>query len=211
MLKKIDWRYMISEIFLIVIGISIAIGLNNWNSNRKLLNEKNVALENIFNEIDENIAEISKSAEENQNTIDFLSIAIGLYNSEGKIVVLPSVIHQLKNDYPNRLIINDSSMINNECAYDLEIKYVINSAELNKIAWETTKVNNLVSQFEFLRVKQIIAVYGLQEQYMYEQRKLNDLMFDGNLDQLLTRMKRLMKLKEVLLERYNNLKKNFKK
>ncbi len=202
---------MISEIFLIVIGISIAIGLNNWNSSRKILNEKNIALENINNEIDENIAEISKSAEENQKTIDFLSIAIELYNSEGEIVKPPSEIHQLKNNYPNRLIINDLSTDNNDITRDLEIKYIINSAELNKIAWETTKINNLVSQFDFVHVKQIIAVYGLQEQYMYEQRKLNDLMFDGDLDQILTRMKRLIKLKEVLLERYNSLKKEFEK
>ncbi len=92
----------------------------------------------------------------------------------------------------------------------ISIKYIINSAELSEIAWETTKINNLVSQFKFECTKQIIAVYNLQEQFMYEQRKLNDLMLDGDINQLLDRMKRLMKLKGVLLDRYKNLQNNIK-
>ncbi len=207
-IKKINWKHIISEIFLIVIGISIAIGLNNWNSNRKILKEKSVALENIKNEIDENKKELTMSAEENQKTIAFLTKAIELYNSKDEIIVKPNVVRQLQIDFPERLMINDSTRVDDEYTYSIDIKYIINSAELNEIAWETTKINNLVSQFEFVCTKQIIAVYGLQEQYMYEQRKLNDVMLDGDIDQLLTRMKRLMKLKDVLLKRYDNLKNN---
>ncbi len=201
---------MISEIILIVIGISIAIGLNNWNSNRKILNEKRVALENIKNEIDVNNKELIKSAKENQKTIEFLTRAIELYGLGDKIVANSDIVKQLHKDFPKRLEINDSIKVNGEYTYDISIRYIINSAELSEIAWETTKINNLVSQFEFVCSKQIITVYNLQEQYLYEQRKLNDLMLDGNINQLLDRMKRLMKLKKVLLERYVNLKNNLK-
>ncbi len=207
--RKIKWKYIISEIILIVIGISIAIGLNNWNSNRKTLIEKRVALENIKSEVDDNNKELLKSAEVNQKTIEFLTKAIELYDSDDKIVAVPKYVNQLQKNFPERLIVNDSTKMKGEYTYDISIKYIINSAELSEIAWETTKINNLVSQFEFVCTKQIIAVYNLQEQFMYEQQKLNDLMLTGNINQLLDRMKRLMKLKEVLLVRYENLRNNF--
>ncbi|MCP5063815.1 MAG: hypothetical protein GY936_15310 [Ignavibacteriae bacterium] len=165
-------------------------------------------MENIISEVDVNIKELLKSAEANQKTIEFLTKAIELYDSDNKIVTRPKYVKQLQKNFPKRLLINDSSKVKGEYTYDISLKYIINSAELSEIAWETTKINNLVSQFEFACTKQIISVYNLQEQFMYEQRKLNDLMLNGNINQLLDRMKRLMKLKKVLLERYENLRNN---
>ncbi len=130
-------------------------------------------MENIISEVDVNNKELLKSAEANQKTIEFLTKAIELYDSDDKISTKPKYIKQLQRNFPNRLIINDSSKVKGENTYDISIKYIINSAELSEIAWETTKINNLVSQFEFECTKQIIAVYNLQEQFMYEQRKLN--------------------------------------
>ncbi|MCP5062193.1 MAG: hypothetical protein GY936_07010 [Ignavibacteriae bacterium] len=166
-------------------------------------------MENIKSEVDDNNKELLKSAEVNQKTIEFLTKAIELYDSDDKIVAVPKYVKQLQKNFPERLIVNDSTKMKGEYTYDISIKYIINSAELSEIAWETTKINNLVSQFEFVCTKQIISVYNLQEQFMYEQQKLNDLMLTGNINQLLDRMKRLMKLKEVLLVRYENLRNNF--
>lgn len=40
--------YAIGEIILVVIGILIALSINNWNENRKANNEENAILENLY-------------------------------------------------------------------------------------------------------------------------------------------------------------------
>ena len=58
----LDWKYAIREIILIVVGISIAFTLDNWNTNRKLrnseieiLSELNETLKSDFNDINDNL------------------------------------------------------------------------------------------------------------------------------------------------------------
>jgi hypothetical protein len=51
-------KYAIGEIVLVVIGILIALGINNWNENRKTRNEQDVFLSNIMQELKEDLIQI---------------------------------------------------------------------------------------------------------------------------------------------------------
>ena len=46
--------YAIGEIFLVVIGILIALQVNNWNETRKISSQKKVLLENLQQDFEEN-------------------------------------------------------------------------------------------------------------------------------------------------------------
>lgn len=48
------FKYAIGEIVLVVIGILIAVSINNWNQERQLKNEEKVILKNIHTEFLEN-------------------------------------------------------------------------------------------------------------------------------------------------------------
>ena len=45
------FKYAIGEIILVVIGILIALGINNWNENRKNLNEEKITLTKIHEDL----------------------------------------------------------------------------------------------------------------------------------------------------------------
>ncbi|BAO76275.1 hypothetical protein [Winogradskyella sp. PG-2] len=48
------FKYAIGEIILVVIGILIALQINNWNENRKELSEENSIIQNLYYEFSEN-------------------------------------------------------------------------------------------------------------------------------------------------------------
>jgi len=57
------FKYAIGEIILVVIGILIALQINNWNENRKYQNELNNIHNQIVFELDNDIEELSQNLE----------------------------------------------------------------------------------------------------------------------------------------------------
>lgn len=53
-------RYAIGEILLVVIGILIALQVNNWNEHRKQRNKERYYLTNIKTDLNRNMAEIGR-------------------------------------------------------------------------------------------------------------------------------------------------------
>ena len=84
--------YAIGEILLVVIGILIALQINNWNESRKLNRLKNVYITRLIQDIEQDTVKINyvvSEIEKNQKTInDFIS----LINSETNQYVLDTVI-----------------------------------------------------------------------------------------------------------------------
>ncbi len=51
MLKKINWRYALGEILIVIFGITIAFSLNSWAENSKSKKEKNKYLQNLVKDL----------------------------------------------------------------------------------------------------------------------------------------------------------------
>ena len=64
------FKYAIGEIFLVVIGILIALGINSWNEDRKLKKEEHLALLNLKEDFEQNLTSI-------ENLIALTSSEIG--------------------------------------------------------------------------------------------------------------------------------------
>ncbi|MGK0413284.1 MAG: hypothetical protein ACJA1B_001487 [Polaribacter sp.] len=61
------FKYATGEIVLVVIGILIALQINNWNENRKIKNETYNLSKRLLDEINKNIKSLEKSAVELKN------------------------------------------------------------------------------------------------------------------------------------------------
>ena len=69
------FQYAIGEIILVVIGILIALQINNWNQVRKEYKETNILLNNLKLDVEENIKnlkELQKSLEIRKDYADFI-------------------------------------------------------------------------------------------------------------------------------------------
>ena len=107
--NKFNWKYIIGEILLISMGISLAIWFNNWNSSMKSKREKEVIIKKIKEEIKNNIEETNKSRVINQKIIDAYSDYKALYKGNtNEVVSTPQHLKILQGKYPNYFKVTDS-------------------------------------------------------------------------------------------------------
>jgi len=66
---KINWRYTIGEILIVIIGITIAFSLNNWKQNRNQKSEKKQYLESLKQDIEQEILVLENNQKKTQEKI----------------------------------------------------------------------------------------------------------------------------------------------
>lgn len=76
------FKYAIGEIILVVIGILIALQINNWNETRKIRNQELKYLKNLRTDIELNIVEINQYLETRTSSIESANKVLEYY--EGK-------------------------------------------------------------------------------------------------------------------------------
>ena len=134
------FKYAIGEIILVVIGILIALQINNWNENRKIkaneitiLKELNADLKKNLEEIDEvkSIMELSEKASRdfllflNSNKSETDSMSDWL-NQIGRSPIFNNANTTYKNieNSSNRIISNDSLRLSITLMYEREFKNI---------------------------------------------------------------------------------------
>ncbi|OZV68023.1 hypothetical protein CA834_10255 [Winogradskyella aurantia] len=132
-------KYAIGEIILVVIGILIALGINNWNENRKNKRLEKVVLNNIF----ENLAIDSVQFNYYQNQykqIDKLHLDLYKFGLKNKIVDSisePALIR--RSLYFKQLIDSDFKenlyTINNTKIKEALISYIRSINDMENVYW----------------------------------------------------------------------------
>lgn len=60
-MKKINWRYAIGELLIVIIGISIAFALNNWASNIRNKDDGRAYISSIKNDLSQDIVQLDSN------------------------------------------------------------------------------------------------------------------------------------------------------
>lgn len=66
---KINWKYAIGEILIVIIGISLAYLLNSWKENRANENQKKQYIENLILDIKQEIAQLESNESQVQKKL----------------------------------------------------------------------------------------------------------------------------------------------
>ncbi len=74
-------KYAIGEIILVVIGILIALGINNWNEKENNINQAEKHLETISLNLKDDILQAEKLLTETQTTIDYSNIFLDQFKT----------------------------------------------------------------------------------------------------------------------------------
>jgi len=145
-------RYAIGEIVLVVIGILIALQVNNWNEKRKQKGEFEIVLEQLYNAV-KNDTEIFKSDED--RIVDQLKVIDILLKTPDSIPInqLPYVLGYLTYEEVN----NYTSEANFHIA---NVKYNFNNRKQNELSKQIASyVNSLSKKIDYGQVERIKPLF----------------------------------------------------
>jgi len=117
------FKYAIGEIVLVVIGILIALQINNWNEDKIRLKEEQKIIEAIVKEIESNIEKLKESITVNkscaQRSKAFIKDSYPKENFEVEISIIPSLFcytgNKIDNSTLNEILgTNSRALISNE-------------------------------------------------------------------------------------------------
>lgn len=80
------FKYAIGEIILVVIGILIALQINNWNQERIVKEQNHVLLQNLNKEFSENLVELDASVQRMNSLIDGLETLLKIMRTQDSIM-----------------------------------------------------------------------------------------------------------------------------
>ena len=132
-------RYAIGEIVLVVIGILIALSINNWNENRKNKIIENTYLENIKTDLKTNLRYLEKFIEKRQETVNSVGITLEFFNEKKTLDINKFNYHCLT-------VLNWSPFEQHDNTY----QELINSGKLSILTNKTIKdsLQNMQTNFK---------------------------------------------------------------
>ncbi len=172
------FKYAIGEIILVVIGILIALQINNWNQERKENKQERFILQKLQNDINSDIITINNQISVNKSNLSDFKKAAGilLNNESGDIstfrdkfsnVLNISGFYQKQTTFSNLLSTGKIELIKNQILLDSIVKYY----ETNYGSWDTAMkdyTRNIIAPY-LLKFDHIPEV-----NYKADERFLND-------------------------------------
>lgn len=151
-----------------LLGVFLALYLNEWNSSRKLKNQKQIASKNILLEINSNKEKLEESVENYTKMLETFIFFKHCINSKGDVVSSVEYMSKFISKNPGIIYPKDSiKLMDGKYKYtqmDLNLHFIVEQVELRTIAWETMKNSNIISSYNF--------DYLMNLEYFYNSLKL---------------------------------------
>ena len=168
--KKIYWPDQLMNFIGVVVGVLLALGLANWNEDRKENRRVRIALENIGEEVRKNQARIDSNLTQNDRQREFIMAYLDASPDTEMLEPSPEVLQKLREKYPE-YIHSDSDITVNFQLYPL-----------SAVAYETTIRTGLLGRVDFELAYHLEQVYMIQRQLMEQDQEFLELMktLDGS-------------------------------
>ena len=176
--------YAIGEIILVVIGILIALQINNWNEERLEVNQEKITLSNLNEEFQDNLRDLDSINAKLSNTIGSMEHLFAMFNKEKSqyaSITLDSIISKTLTSptwKPSEFVLNDLknsgglSKLRNKELKKLLFQWTRYYNEMKEIAMQTEKTS--IDIVNFLKTHGSLRnVDASAASFMYERSKLN--------------------------------------
>lgn len=150
-------KYALGEIILVVIGILIALQINNWNETRKLKNQELKYLSGIKSDLNLNIIELKNYTVARETSVNSPKIILEIFNNKRELIPDEFNFHNLNVEIWSPFKRNDNTY-----------QELVNSGNLAIISNDTIKNLLLNMQLSYKQIEFIEShMYNDFENYMF--------------------------------------------
>lgn len=135
-----------------LIGVFVALYLNEWVSSKKLRDQKAIATQNVLAEISSNDKKVNKAIARHTELLETM-VFLGEYtDEEDNLIAPPDSLNKFRTKYPDLVVIEDSTLVRDGYyEYDGEINVNVSFPhfDLTTIAWTTLKNSGISTTYGF--------------------------------------------------------------
>jgi len=177
-----------------LLGVFLALYLNEWTASRKQKRQMDLAAENILMEIEANRSMLNESVRNYSEMLETYIFFDTCLNSDGEVVSTVGNMNSFKAAHPGLLNTIDSLRMDDGrykyTSMNLNLNFTLELVELRTIAWETLKNSAVISSFSFSYLmqleyinKSVNAIIQLNNEIYNDARKFlqGDMTVLGNL------------------------------
>lgn len=135
-----------------LVGVFLALYLNESIASRKLNQKKSIAIENILLEIKENQKVLEKNIKMREPFIEVFSFFENHKDEKDRLIVSVDSMYYFKSKHPGIFIITDSMTLDNGMYHykvEMDSNFDLSHFNLTTIAWETLKNSGLGTSYDF--------------------------------------------------------------
>lgn len=204
---KTYFKYAIGEIVLVVIGILIALSINNWNATNKSNHDKEVIVSKIKEEVKNNRQQLVKANGINQKVLKAFNAYSKFYNGAStEVITTPTELLKLQKEYPGFFRVKDSFVYDSQrYRYTGGTVIELELPDITSIAWETTRAINIANEFDYDCLYDLANTYNLQTRVKREIDKATDALLKNESEDLFKILKGMNQLELQLKVSYNEI------
>lgn len=200
-----------------LVGVFLALYLNEWRSSNKLDNQKRIATENILKEIKSNQQQLEQSVVLNKSLLGVLEFTEEYMDEENRIIVSPDSVNIFRKKYPGLFTVTDSTLVG-EGKYHYEGEMNMNLGfsyiGLSTLAWETMVNSGISSAYDFNCLMYLNTLEKITRKVVELDENVLSLLFKlkgeaPSDDQLKRSVILLIEYEESLLQMYEDKEKGF--
>ena len=209
-LKSMNWKYIVGEVLLIFLGITMAIWFDNWNSQRKIDERKKEAVVKIREEIEENLAELIDARDKNKDIAPSIAAFQAMVSpAYPGTVATPSQMRTFQKSFPGFFTLVDS-IAKGQGLYSYGGDTFINLelAALSDIAWETTRDLGIANDLGFECLYDLETMYNIQRLVQLEIDKSSEALQNQEIERLLRVLEFIRQLDSQLERSYRSMLEN---
>lgn len=196
-----------------LVGVFVAMYLNEWMALRKLNAQKSIATENILTEFQSNKSILSVTLTSHEELLEIMEF-LGKYVDDDENLIAPvEDFNKFTLKYPKVVSVEDSTYVDKGVyQYDGEVNLDISFPhfEITTITWNTLKNSGIITSYSYECLLHLETIDNITNEVRKKNKELIDY-FTGLKDSgeenrnLISHMKLLIEYEESLLEYYESV------
>ena len=196
-----------------LLGVFLALYLNEQVASRKLNKQKTIALDNLSSEISENKKSLKKSIFNHTLLLDIFTFIKTYKTEDDDYVISIDTLNAFRKKYPNIISMTDSIQIDSSTYKYIHGEFNTNfdflQIALTSITLETLKNSDLITSYNFECLMFIESLIKLTKEVRRQDTELFNLVIHSDemktkqYDQIIKNLKILIQYEKVLMGAYD--------